>query len=107
MLMVDTSPAPRERGEGLNIEYMNFSVASPPGEAGLPTRLRAVIASPAGSASGPLPALLMVAAHGSARLFDSSGYSPTRSLGDSVARAGYRVLRFELPVDVAFLGVER
>ena len=39
----------------------------------------------------------MVTALGSTRLFDTPGYSATRSVAHTLARAGYRVLRFELP----------
>jgi len=95
-LTVDAGAAPREHGDGLDIEYTSFPAAPTPGETARSVRLRAVIVSPAGSAGQQLPALLMVTALGSTRLFDMPGYSPTRSLAQTVARAGYRVLRFEL-----------
>ncbi len=87
---------PREHAEDIDIEYTSFMVAPAPGESGNPVRLRAVITSPAGSAGRKLPALLIVTALGSTRLIEMPGYSLTVSLAHTLARSGYRVLRFEL-----------
>ncbi len=86
--MVAIAPPP-ERAEGLGVEYTHF--VAPGG-----VRLRAVVVSPEGSSGKQLPALLMVNGLISARLMDTPGYSNPRSVAHGVARAGYRVLRFEL-----------
>ena len=88
-LALEAIAPPRERGEGLDVEYTAFTT-------GGHVRLRAVVVSPEGSSGRRLPAVLMVTALGSPRLIDTPGYFSPRAVAHAVARAGFRVLRFEL-----------
>jgi pimeloyl-ACP methyl ester carboxylesterase len=58
--------------------------------------MRAVVTSPENSHGKRLPALLMVSSLIGRRLIDTPGYNSVRELAHAVARAGFRVLRFEL-----------
>ncbi len=83
-----TLAPPQERGEGLEIQYTHFRSGS--------VRLRAVVASPENASGKRLPALLMVSSLIGRRLIDSPAHASVRELAHAAARAGFRVLRFEL-----------
>ena len=78
---------PKEQSDELDIEYTSF----PTGD----IYLRAVITSPQNSSKKKLPALLIVTALGSYRLIASPYYVLHRELAYEVAKAGFRVIRFE------------
>ena len=82
------SAYPEEKAEGLDIEYTCFTVNS--------VKLRAVVTSPAESKGKQLPAVLFVSAISSPQIIGVSFYSQSRNLAYDVAKAGFRVLRFEL-----------
>lgn len=85
--LVTVAP-PQEKGVGLEIQYTHFKSDS--------IRLRAVVASPESSRGKRLPALLMVSSLIGRRLIDTPRYDSVRELAHAVARAGFRVLRFEV-----------
>jgi pimeloyl-ACP methyl ester carboxylesterase len=80
--------SPEETSDSLDIGYTSFTTGG--------VRLRAVLASPRGSAGKRLPAVLMVSALGSPQLMATPGYSATRQTAFDLASAGFRVLRFDL-----------
>ncbi|OFZ19482.1 MAG: hypothetical protein A2X94_09030 [Bdellovibrionales bacterium GWB1_55_8] len=83
------SPFPEERPRDLLTEYTSFKSRS--------NELSALIVSPAGSEKSRLPAVLIVAALSSSRLANAGSlYSMSADLAYGLARAGFRVLRFEL-----------
>lgn len=79
---------PKETADGLAIEYASFGNGD--------IRLRAVIASPAAPGKEKLPALLMVSALSSPRLIGLPYYDMSRNVAFAAAKAGFRVMRFEL-----------
>lgn len=85
-LAADALPA--EQADGVEIEYASFPVRG--------ARLRAVVASPPGSGGKRLPGVLIVSALQSPQLIGGRFPSMTRDLAYQLARAGFRVLRFEL-----------
>lgn len=82
------TPYPREKFDDVSVEYTSF----PTGK----LNLRAVILSPTDSENKKLPAVLLVSALGSPRLAAIPGYDLARNLAQTVARKGFRVMRFEL-----------
>lgn len=87
-LRIVASSLPEEQADSLAIEYTSFSARG--------ARLRAVMVSPPGGAGRRLPAVLIVSALGSPQLIGVPFPSTARSLAYRLARAGFRVLRFEL-----------
>jgi alpha-beta hydrolase superfamily lysophospholipase len=79
---------PREKSGSVEIEYTSFSNQN--------LLFRAVVTSPPGGKNKKLPALLLVSALGSPRLINSSNYDLFRSIAYAAAKAGFRVMRFEL-----------
>jgi pimeloyl-ACP methyl ester carboxylesterase len=80
--------APVEQADSVGSEYTSFVSGG--------VRLRAVVTSPKDSEGKRLPGLLIVSALRSPQLIGSSFHSLTRTLAHRAARAGFRVLRFEL-----------
>jgi alpha-beta hydrolase superfamily lysophospholipase len=78
----------RESSQKLDIRYTSFLSNG--------VRLRTVITSPLNSAGKPLPALLIVSALNNTRLIALPGYSVMRELAYRIAKAGLRVMRFEM-----------
>ncbi len=87
-LRIVAAALPPERADSLEIEYTSFTARG--------TRLRAVMASPPGSARKRLPAILLVSALHSPQLIGVPFPSLARDLAYRLARGGFRVLRFEL-----------
>jgi alpha-beta hydrolase superfamily lysophospholipase len=81
-------PFPKEQSGDVRVEYTWFTHDR--------LRFRAVVTSPLGSEGRRLPALLLVSALASPRLIQTPTFDLARDLAHAAARAGFRVLRFEL-----------